>query len=844
MLDNTESKHLEMFKGYDFLLIKDTELGDNEVNNIVELVEVHSGKIKIMDESDATVEKTRKLCEAQFISQVISNKVTIPGYTVLLEYMIPVVLLLWVFECIKRVRLINPKFYNPDPNAFMSDTFLCIGDGTGSDTEELYGFVRAFGGQYLNDLTKYTTHLLSKDMNNDKSIIASSVSEDAKRDSSVEGGDVIDIKIMSPEWLYDCIKNCRKMNEEGYLLSDVLEGLDSSTTETETETNELNSRTLEGNVIYIHNDFNISKTFRSSLEKFIYKNGGKVLSDFDTSSVTTYLGNFRLGEFYELAVKSEHIVVGNLKWLYYIVYSNAFKFPINLLHFPFPNKPLDEFKDLKICITNYSGDGRSYLSQLIQLLGGTFTKTLTRSNDILIAAKPEGKKFEAASFKWKSDSEKNITIVNHAWLEDCFSRGKFVDYKDQVYRVTASSTPLGATRCNFNDSKDLCKLAKFDDKIEGRDHLQDSIPSSPRESSHLIAHNVWGEISDDRGKCLVRSSSSRENGVKLPRSDLFETTTSLQEATRSRSSRSAKEKAVNLLHSNISQLNEFLEVTKSVRKMKSFMEDLQNESKENKKHSIDELNTSTQKQKRKRTKSPSDSDATHMNAIMTGCEKERQLTKADFNKLKKLGIRIYTDFPEDTEIDTLIAPKILRTAKFLKALAKVNRIIHPKFLYDILSTEVLASNNGKRIDTSMLDLQKYSLDSVISLKAVNDELGTKNVKTNGLKNLLNAKSRGSLFKGLKINFTSNLNGGYELISSILVTHGLEAAHLVKSIKPTNAASLLNNSKSTILIAHKEKDKTLIQNFKKYVKNGIVLEWDWCVKSLFSMELQAFDSYKL
>ena len=112
-------------------------------------------------------------------------------------------------------------------------------------------------------------------------------------------------------------------------------------------------------------------------------------------------------------------------------------------------------------------------------------------------------------------------------------------------------------------------------------------------------------------------------------------------------------------------------------------------------------------------------------------------------------------------------------------------------------------------------------------------------------NLLNTTNRGLIFQDLKINLSSNLVGGVQVISEILESHGLAEAKSIKSVTAANTKSLLTNDDGkTIMIAHKSKDAKLITSFKKNVQNGVIVEWDWCVKSIFKMKLEEFDSYQL
>ncbi|KAG8932273.1 hypothetical protein FRC01_014804, partial [Tulasnella sp. 417] len=88
-----------------------------------------------------------------------------------------------------------------------------------------------------------------------------------------------------------------------------------------------------------------------------------------------------------------------------------------LCHFPIPNSKIKDFDKYEITVTNYTGESRDYLRNLIDAVGGTFSATMSKANTHVIAAHLGGQKAERA-LGW------NIPIVNHTWLEDCFLEWK------------------------------------------------------------------------------------------------------------------------------------------------------------------------------------------------------------------------------------------------------------------------------------------------------------------------------------------------------------------------------------------------------------------------------------
>ncbi|KSA00553.1 uncharacterized protein AC631_03694 [Debaryomyces fabryi] len=435
-----------MFQGSAFLVVVSEEFTEEEVNDTVSMLEQNNAKVFIKEEHDNEVNYlgTEAVSNTP-IDHIICKTVEFIEYNLAQISMIPITTPEWVFDSVSRAKISNPKVYSPDPKLFLKDTFVCVADNLPvGDKEAIYGGVRAFGGQYLDDLTRYTTHLIAMDMNNDKSVIATSAIN-----TTQDNGDKIDIKIVLPHWIDDCLKMGKKLDEEPYmlpspsLLNRTLGAIDSPviTDDDILPINSSKSSFLDNKLFYISPDYNISDRLTNAIGALIKKHGGKVTTQFNPKVVDIYIGQYRAGEPYISSCKSNRIIVGNLQWLYSIIVTNKWKLPINsnLLHYPIPPTPIPEFQKLKISVTNYSGDARFYLSKLITILGGTFTKTLTRDNDFLVAAKPEGKKYEAANVKWKSEDGNNIKIVNHLWLEECFANWKLIEYERPQFQFLGNN---------------------------------------------------------------------------------------------------------------------------------------------------------------------------------------------------------------------------------------------------------------------------------------------------------------------------------------------------------------------------------------------------------------------
>lgn len=789
------------------------------------------------------------------INHIITETIDFIEFETAFNAMIPITTPDWVYDSISMRKPVHTSKYSPDPKLFLKHCFICIGDDVpNSDKEIIYGGVKAFGGLYLDMLTSHTTHLITNDINSDKAILATSCD--------------VDIKIVSPNWIDDCFKMGKKLNEDKYLVDASSIDPDSpikSRSFTETDVNNIlkyNANFFNDKKFYISSDYNLSKNLKLAITSLILKNGGKLTSKF-SDSIDVYIGKYRFGKEFQHSFKSNRIIIANLQWLYSVIINNKWVLPINsqLLNYPIPMKPLSEFKGLKISITNYSHDARYYLSKLITIMGGTFTKNLTKENDFLIVGRPTGSKYEAATKTWLNDGVPIVKVVNHLWLEECYSNWEVINYNQPKFQYLGSNKGienlLGRTKLNTSILKYWVDV-DVDDSMDDDDVINPSVEetdysseeekedereksSAEEEDKDINEENIEAET--EMSKENLRDHSPPE--VTLPESstNIKENISALQSnevqkistpdvtqseqnqySTPTRMSRSAKQKATMKLHDDMADLIKHQEMLKSSRKMNDYMNDLEDKTSKRKHSSQDKENITPPTKKTKSSNSQLEvvapSNRLSLNVIMTGCESQVDLSKEDINNLKKYGIKISTSL---NKVNCLLAPKILRTEKFLTSLSKVDYIVHPNFLIDLRQ----ALTRG---DDPSIDIDDYRLDKVILVDRVNEQLGYEaGTKINGIEAILTS-NRGSLFANYKLNLSSNLNGGFDVLSRILKSHGANELKLVKN----GSKSFCETQGKKIVIVNKTKDAKLI---KSTDDSFTLVEWDWCVSCIFKQKIQ-------
>lgn len=874
---------MAIFLDTKFLVVQTSQESDSYIQWIKSLIERNGGVAIIVQDTSKTNDLERKE-----INHVITSTYEFTDFHDVQDLMIPITSPEWLEDSELACQKKNYRLYSPVPLPFLDKVVVCIADNLPEgDKEVMYAGVRAFGGQYLDALLRYTTHLIAVDLSNNKSVVA----------ANIKKLEDLQIRIVLPHWIDDCIRSQRHVDESPYLLLDpvVLRTGRPNFPPTTTADGEEPPREsteaapLAGKTVYLAKDYNLSEHLQESIYAMISECGASMADTFDPDHVLVYVGKYRNGSEYKEAVESPTVDVASLEWVYFLARRHAYVPPLqsNMLHFPVPRKEVPGFANKRISVTGYSGDARHYLTQLITAMGGIFTKTLDSENDFLVTAVHRGEKYNAVKTRWN-----NISVVNHLWIEECFSKWGFLDPKSLHYtKVDKNTRPLGLTRVDLkcleskkaelpspmldvDDSDSLSipeaansQAAKPQELVELPENVLSAGPIKETSKSAEPESDMETSKAGSPDSPEMETSRSPENELPQavePPSEVAEPPSEVAEpasdallvmdppelATTSSRGRSAKAKASEKLHTNMEDLNEFLLVSKSSRKMKSYMEQLEKDAQKRKAKTTDNgENSETENPqelvlpppKKKAKKLPKETP--HVTAIITGCEQEIVLNRADIVKLGRVGIQVGNELSGATgqNKNVIVAPRILRTEKFLKGLSRCDSIVHPRYLTEVLSLlksdpEITWTQIEKQVS-----IKYYLLDRIVPIKEINDDLGVKGPQS-GLEKLLHSENRGKVFSGMTLNLSTNLNGGADLIASILAEHNVERTKTVK-LTPSTGKDLLDLDKDRrIVVGHKSKDRKVASRLSG--KDVVFVEWDWCVKSIFKQELENLDEYKL
>lgn len=186
--------------------------------------------------------------------------------------------------------------------------------------------------------------------------------------------------------------------------------------------------------IMLSEDLGITKRLQTAIKDTIINGGGKLVDNVERCDM--FICQYRDGPQYVQAAQSCK-EVGNLSWLYFLIVRNEWSSPLRrLMHYPIPRNGIEGFKDMRITVSNYGGEARIYLENLIKACGAEFTKTMKADNTHLITARNTSEKCKAAP-EW------GIAVTNHLWIEESYAKCEMKPYNIKKYNHFPPRTNLG-----------------------------------------------------------------------------------------------------------------------------------------------------------------------------------------------------------------------------------------------------------------------------------------------------------------------------------------------------------------------------------------------------------------
>ncbi|KAJ8077295.1 regulator of Ty1 Transposition [Marasmius tenuissimus] len=366
-------------------------------------------------------------------THVITNSSAFEGYKEVGDS-VKVVSELWVTRSVELGKAQNPDHYSADPGMIFSGVVACAVDLLPVDLEVLSAGIGALGGQWRSQYTKDVTHLFT--LRNDSPAY----------NNAMEFREQTDLKVVTPHWFDDSIKLgvrdldatpyewpdppvMRRDEQQKQDVSKKAKSLDpekEALFRTAAWSEDSDIPTMTGKPVFGGRRILLSSSLelgdrRVAVEVGIKRAAGKVVkhrsSEEEVDKVDgcdIFITKSRSGAAYYKAVKVGK-TVGTLQWLFHVQLTGVLSRPLDqLLHYPYPSRPIENFQHHEITITNYTGEARDYLKKLIAAMGAQFTPTMSPRNTVLVAADVQNGAKTQRALTW------SIPIVNHLWLEDCF----------------------------------------------------------------------------------------------------------------------------------------------------------------------------------------------------------------------------------------------------------------------------------------------------------------------------------------------------------------------------------------------------------------------------------------
>ncbi|KAL4787243.1 BRCT domain-containing protein [Aspergillus varians] len=839
-----QNEPLQLFDQCKICIVCSKDLSPDTAHQLASTLEENGGEAVIYESPAEFPDLTE-------FSHIMSTTIDFPEFDAANEALIPVIKPQWMQASLSKRKLANPRQYSPDPRLFLNDVVVTCGDIPEGDKDAIIGGVLAKGGLYNPRVTQMCTHLVDLTPDSDKAQLVKNRK--------------LAVKIVLPHWFDDCLKLGRRIDERPYMLPDpeILRSgpnapirstenrdiIGASTPEPATLPTPITSpvkpklNVFHGKVIVLSSDLGIGPHLQKTISALVKDGGGEVTSE--VSKATTLICRYREGVAYRLASRLNKDV-GNLSWLYHLMTYDTWTSPYRrLLHYPVPRTPIPGFEGFKISLSNYIGEARSYLENLITATGAECTKTLREENTHLVTAHDKSEKCNAAR-EW------GLHVVNHLWLEECYAKWRLLPVSDPRYTHFPRRTNLG----------EVVGQTRLDrTSLESMFFASEETPSAPAGSRKAMQNRDQNTTakktlsSADADETMV--SDTTNVTPRVGRSKKVTDTKNLQTPARIRlapdgkendtpsstSSRKSKEAATAKLHDIAPDIALYEKEKKRVggviyggRRKTDEDRVILNNSK--KRSSMDAQSESdgedvAEAKRQKKSKPP-----ITMHLLITGYQKwvgNMKKEDADKRQLRELGIMVVQDARKCSH---LAAPSVLRTPKFVNALAYGPMIVQVDFI-----TQCLKKNELLDPDDFLLNDKEAEARFGFSL-----ELSKSNAKTN----------KNKLLRGYHIYCMETIRGGFDAFKLIADANGGECnpfrgrvsyqAPREESDDESDDEDQSSRKEIYLLSSVAAEHQKLWPRFRQLVHNmgktPRIVRVDWLLDMAMSQELRAAEGYEL
>ncbi|EXJ85942.1 hypothetical protein A1O1_06311 [Capronia coronata CBS 617.96] len=826
-MDLDEPQPQGLFANCSFAIVRSATLTTKDAESLAGELKLHDGEVYIDDYPENNLDLSG-------ITHVIATTSDFPDYHACCDALIPVVKPIWVSHSLAKDKLINPRQYTPDPRFFMSDVVACVADLPHGDADAISGGILAMGGLFSTKFTSQVTHIISLSSDSEACDYAQK-----KR---------LNVKVVLPHWVDDCLKLGRKIDEQPYMLPDPeilkppmgkapsgkrktpVEGAtdpDPSQQQPRSAQPRRLRKVFKNKTVMLAGDLGISQYLRDILHEIITAGGGE-LTDFVTKA-NMYIGKYREGRDYKIASRAGKDV-GNLAWLYFLIQTDEWTSPLRrLLHYPIVRGGLPGFPSLKISLSNYSGEARTYLENLINATGAECTKTLKQDNTHLITAHVMSEKCAAAK-DW------GIHIVNHLWLEESYARWKMQSITDGKYTHFPKRTNLGDVVGHTQLDRHVLEQFFLSSEDTDMTDAEEPGPMRPMSKNTVSAGGLKQTRKANRGQT---SNDPPTEQLRTPVPPRFIPTGKENVTPSTTNSRKSKEVASARLHELTPDI---LLYEKERKRVGGVVYGGRRKAGEDRapverKRSADqtsanggESDTATKKIKRSNPQPT-------MHLIISGFNKwvgRPKIEDNDKKQLKNLGIICTSDPSKATH---LAAPHIVRTQKFVTALAYAPLVISIDFIDACLD------------ENKFLNPEDFRLQDEENEKRLNLSIEASRERARNNHN--------QLLEGRSIYCMENIHGGFETFKTIVEVNGGRClqwrnrkVQTVPSSRADSEGSTDNDADHDVYLVTdgRKENKPSWSRFKEMAEEGgkvprIVLT-DWLLETAMSQQILPTQPYEV
>ncbi|BCR82874.1 uncharacterized protein ACHE_10276A [Aspergillus chevalieri] len=787
-------------------------------------------------------------------SHFISFTIDFPAFDAAADALKPVVKPQWLRASLEKKKVANPRQYSPDPRLFLNDVVVTCGDIPEGDKDAIIGGVLAKGGIYSSKVTNTVTHLVDLTADSDKARIVL-----GKRPN---------VKVVLPHWFDDCLKLGRRIDERPYTLPDpeILRAAPNAPIRSSENRDIIGASTpapstlptpvaspdtrlhldlFGGKNIMFSKDLGIGSHLRETIEEIITEGGGYITSDVYEADM--FICRYREGVEYRVASRLNK-EVGNLAWLYHLMTYNTWTSPMRrLLHYPINRTGIPGFKGLKISLSNYIGEARVYLENLIVATGAECTKTLKQENTHLITAHGHSEKCTAAR-EW------GLHVINHLWLEESYAKWKLLPTSEPRYthfpRRTNLGEVVGQTRVDrsvaeslfFPSSEHPQEQTSSPRRAMQNENQNTTTTSAPEESSEMDIDPPEPAIATPRTTTSRKNLENSNKKLQTPASARLTSEGKENETPSSTSSRKSKDAATAKLHGYAPDIALYEKEMKRVGGViyggrKKTDEDRVQLDNRKKRRSVDPQEESDTEdamdaKRQKKSKPP-----VAMHLLITGYQKwvgNLRKEDADKRQLRDLGILVVQDARKCSH---LAAPSILRTPKFVNALAYAPVIVNIEYITQCLKkNELLDPRDFELVDKAAEERFSFSLKEA-AIKA--------------------KQNKNKLLQGYNIYCVESIRGGFDAFKSIVDANGGNCllfrgrvSHKVQQPDSDDESSDEEPSErevyllSSVAPEHQKLWPRFRQMVEEIGKTPRIVRVDWLLDIAMSQELHVADTYEL